>query len=221
MGVDRPRLVAEGAQGLLVGAAGVADEAVPGAVGAVPDLVTDRAFGGWQHGGRRREPRRLATASRPGGIRSASSRRGAAEATARIEAIKIGLSVGAGTDGPVTLLLAVRRQWLSERDQAHREQIDQQAQAHADRVAAVNEHDAVERRITDLFAKAADQLGSDKGPVRLAGLYALERLAQDNPGHRQTIIDVICAYLRMPCTLPADSSARPRAEPPPRGASGT
>jgi hypothetical protein len=36
--------------------------------------------------------------------------------------------------------------------------------------------------------------------VRLAGLYALEHLAQDNPGHRQTIVNVICAYLRMPYT---------------------
>ena len=41
--------------------------------------------------------------------------------------------------------------------------------------------DATERRVTELYTKAADQLGSDKAPVRLAGLYALERLAQDNP----------------------------------------
>ncbi|WP_431912991.1 hypothetical protein [Nonomuraea jabiensis] len=34
--------------------------------------------------------------------------------------------------------------------------------------------------------------------MRPAGLYALERLAQNNPGQRQTIVDVICAYLRMP-----------------------
>jgi hypothetical protein len=31
---------------------------------------------------------------------------------------------------------------------------------------------------------------------------ALERLAQDNPGHRQTIVNVVCAYLRMPFALP-------------------
>jgi Pentapeptide repeats (9 copies) len=29
-------------------------------------------------------------------------------------------------------------------------------------------------------------------------LYALERLAQDSPGQRQTIVNVLCAYLRMP-----------------------
>jgi uncharacterized protein YjbI with pentapeptide repeats len=45
---------------------------------------------------------------------------------------------------------------------------------------------------------AAFKLGSDKAPVRLGGLSALERLAQDNPAHRQTIVNVICAYLCMP-----------------------
>ena len=62
----------------------------------------------------------------------------------------------------------------------------------------LTDRDATERRITELYTKAVEQLGSDKAPVRLGGLYALERLAQDNPAHRQTIVNVICAYLRMP-----------------------
>ncbi len=66
--------------------------------------------------------------------------------------------------------------------------------------------DATERRITELYTKAADQLGSDKAPVRLAGLYALERLAHSTVEHRQTIVDVICAYLRMPYTPPRSST---------------
>ncbi|MGX7827123.1 pentapeptide repeat-containing protein [Actinokineospora sp. 24-640] len=40
--------------------------------------------------------------------------------------------------------------------------------------------------------------------MRLGGLYALERLAQDHPEQRQTIVNVLCAYLRMPYTLPSD-----------------
>ncbi|MEU8804792.1 pentapeptide repeat-containing protein, partial [Spirillospora sp. NPDC048819] len=123
---------------------------------------------------------------------------GAAEATARMNAIKTGLSVGAGTGGAVALLLAMRRQWLSERDQLHREQVADTTHSHAERVALASEHDAAERRVTELYSRAADQLASDKAPVRLAGLYALERLAQDNPTQRQTIVNVICAYLRMP-----------------------
>lgn len=107
-----------------------------------------------------------------------------AQAAVRIDAIKTGLSVGAGTGGAVALLLAIRRQWLGERAQLH------------------TERDARERRITEMYGKAADQLGSDKAPVRLAGLYALERVAQINPDHRQTVVDVICAYLRMPFAPP-------------------
>ncbi|CAL9458652.1 ESX secretion system protein EccC [Actinosynnema sp. ALI-1.44] len=38
--------------------------------------------------------------------------------------------------------------------------------------------------------------------MRLGGLYALERLAQDNPAHRQTVVNVLCAYLRMPYRVP-------------------
>jgi hypothetical protein len=80
----------------------------------------------------------------------------------------------------VGLLLTARRQCYTEL-----------ALVHTDR-------DATERRITELYTKAADQLGSDQAPVRLAGLYALERLAHSTVEHRQTIVDVICAYLRMP-----------------------
>ncbi len=93
---------------------------------------------------------------------------------------------------------------------------------HADRVAAMTEHDATERRVTDLYTKAAEQLGHDKAAVRLAGLYALERLAQDNPAHRQTIVNVICAYLRMPYTPPPppDPEQERQGSPPPAPAAG-
>ncbi|MEV5561177.1 hypothetical protein AB0L44_46725, partial [Nonomuraea wenchangensis] len=57
---------------------------------------------------------------------------------------------------------------------------------------------------TDRYGKAAEQLGHAQAPVRLAGLYALEQLAQNTPALRQTIVDVICAYLRMPYTPPPD-----------------
>ncbi|RSM95837.1 hypothetical protein DMB42_49020 [Nonomuraea sp. WAC 01424] len=57
-----------------------------------------------------------------------------------------------------------------------------------------------------MYAKAVEQLGNEQAPVRLGGLYALERLAQDTPALRQTIVDVICAYLRMPYALPANAS---------------
>ena len=132
----------------------------------------------------------------------------------RVQAIKAGLTVAAGTGGAAALLLATRRQWLQERDQAHREETDQANHLHQERLAAITELDATERRITDLYTKAVDQLGSEKAPVRLGGLYALERLAQDNPNQRQTIVNVICAYLRMPYTLSTGhASAAPNLPP--------
>lgn len=54
---------------------------------------------------------------------------------------------------------------------------------------------------------AAEQLGSEKAPVRLTALYTLERLAGDNPPHQQTIVNIICAYLRMPYDPPRTARA--------------
>ena len=42
--------------------------------------------------------------------------------------------------------------------------------------------------------------------VQLTGLYALERLAKTYPGHRQVIVNALCAYLQVP---PASIWAEP------------
>jgi hypothetical protein len=113
---------------------------------------------------------------------------GTDRANAHLDAARTGLAAGAGAGAAIGLLLAFRRQHHSE-------------------VATVlSEHDAEERRITELYTKAVEQLGSDKAAVRLGGLYALERLAQDYASHRQSIIEVFCAYLRMPYTVPDEVS---------------
>lgn len=54
------------------------------------------------------------------------------------------------------------------------------------------------RTLNERFATAADQLGSDKPAVRLAGVYAMAGLADDWEKNRQICVDVLCAYLRMP-----------------------
>jgi hypothetical protein len=113
----------------------------------------------------------------------------------QIEALKYGLGFSAAAGAVAALLLAVRRQLLAERSH----DLALQAQAHT-------ETDAAERRVTDLYTKAVEQLGSADAAVRLGGLYALERVAQNNPAQRQTIVNVFCAYLRMPYTSPADAT---------------
>jgi hypothetical protein len=54
------------------------------------------------------------------------------------------------------------------------------------------------RTLNERFATAADRLGSNEPPVRLAAVYAMAGLADDWEQNRQTCIDVLCAYLRMP-----------------------
>jgi uncharacterized protein YjbI with pentapeptide repeats/uncharacterized membrane protein YidH (DUF202 family) len=100
------------------------------------------------------------------------------------EATRTAALVGLLAGGVMALVLLARHFW----------RVEQATEAH--------EFDVIERRGTDAYARAADQLGSDKAPVRLAGLYALERLAHGEVRYRQTIVNVICAYLRMPYAPP-------------------
>jgi hypothetical protein len=124
---------------------------------------------------------------------------GTDRANARLDAVRTGLAVGASIGAAAGLMLAFRRQ--------HHQEI----------ATELTDRDATERRITELYTKAVEQLGSDKAPVRLGGLYALERLAQDNPAHRHTIVNVICAYLRMPFS-PTAPTNKPEPKPEPEAA---
>ncbi|NCD15918.1 MAG: hypothetical protein EOL91_01140 [Actinobacteria bacterium] len=47
------------------------------------------------------------------------------------------------------------------------------------------------------YNAATEQLAHDKPAARLAGVYAMARLADDWPAQRQQGVDVLCAYLRM------------------------
>lgn len=99
--------------------------------------------------------------------------------------IKLALTVVAGAGGVVALVVAYRRQRVIEEE-------NQRA------------HHAVQREntklFTDRFTAATGQLGHERTAVRLAGVYAVASLADDAPTLvlRQTCIDVLCGYLRMP-----------------------
>jgi hypothetical protein len=110
--------------------------------------------------------------------------------TERLDIVRLALTVVAGIGGIVALVVSYRRQSITE--EAHIRQIltDQH-----------DEYDARERRITELYAQAITQLASERAHIRVGGMYALERLAQDNPIHRQTVLNVLCAYLRTPISL--------------------
>ncbi|MEU6472510.1 pentapeptide repeat-containing protein [Streptomyces massasporeus] len=103
------------------------------------------------------------------------------------DAIKIALAVVAGVGGVVALVVAYRRQHLSE-------------------ATDLREYD---KALIERFGAAAEQLGADQPAVRMAGAYAMARLADEWPQERQMCIDVLCGYLRMPHAPdpPADDQA--------------
>lgn len=105
--------------------------------------------------------------------------------------VKLSFGVVAGAGALVALVVACRRQRVDE-DAALRE---------------------ATRLHTERFTTAVSQLGDDSAAVRLGSVHALAGLADDAPTRelRQTCIDVLCAYLRLPYTaesdLPADDAA--------------
>jgi hypothetical protein len=104
------------------------------------------------------------------------------------DGIKIALTVVGGIGGVIALVVAYRRQRFSERE-------------HARADATARREDT--RLYTDRFRAASEQLGADKAAERLAGTYAMASLADDWEAGRQTCIDVLCAYVRMPSAASA------------------
>ncbi|MFI9467398.1 pentapeptide repeat-containing protein [Streptomyces sp. NPDC052492] len=98
--------------------------------------------------------------------------------------VKLSFGVVAGAGALVALIVAYRRQRVDE-DGALRE---------------------ATRLHTERFTTAVSQLGDDSAAVRLGGVHALAGLADDAPTRelRQTCIDVLCAYLRLPYTAESD-----------------
>jgi uncharacterized protein YjbI with pentapeptide repeats len=55
---------------------------------------------------------------------------------------------------------------------------------------------AQQGQVTERFTRAIDQLGHAELDVRLGGIYALERIANDSPDDRTTIAEVLTAFVR-------------------------
>jgi uncharacterized protein YjbI with pentapeptide repeats len=98
--------------------------------------------------------------------------------------VKLSFGVVAGAGALVALVVAYRRQRVNE-DGALRE---------------------ATRLHNERFTTAVAQLGEESAAVRLGGVHALAGLADDAPTQdlRQTCIDVLCAYLRLPYTAESD-----------------
>ncbi|MFF0066535.1 pentapeptide repeat-containing protein [Streptomyces sp. NPDC005279] len=101
--------------------------------------------------------------------------------------VKLSFGVVAGAGALVALVVAYRRQRVDEE-------------------GALRE---ATRLHTERFTTAVSQLGDESAAVRLGGVHALAGLADDAPTRdlRQTCIDVLCAYLRLPYIADADLPA--------------
>ncbi|MFJ6670740.1 pentapeptide repeat-containing protein [Actinosynnema sp. NPDC091369] len=106
------------------------------------------------------------------------------------EAIKTGGLAG----GSVVALYAL---WLNDR----RRRTDEDRQAiESERQKLENaraEHDR-SRVADERFARSVELLGHDAEQVRVGAMHALAGLARSRPEYTQTVLDVLCAYLRRP-----------------------
>lgn len=126
----------------------------------------------------------------------------------RAEALKTGGLAGAA-------IVALYALWINDRrrrtEEARHEVERGRAEVDRERVA------------DERFAKAVELLGHDADQVRVGALHVLAGLARDRPRYTQTVLDVLCAYLRQPFghpsyeVLPADphqAEVEPEAPPP-------
>jgi uncharacterized protein YjbI with pentapeptide repeats len=99
------------------------------------------------------------------------------------EALRTGGLAGAS-------IIALYALWLNDR----RRRVEE------DRQAVEEERLRVEggRVKHERFAKAIELLGSEADQVRVGAMHALVGLARSSPSYTQTVVDVLCAYLRRP-----------------------
>jgi Pentapeptide repeats (8 copies) len=69
-----------------------------------------------------------------------------------------------------------------------------------------------EGQITERFNKAIDHLGNDKLDLRLGGIYALERIAKNSDDDRDTIAEVLTAFVRQRSPWPPSQPGQYRAD---------
>jgi hypothetical protein len=97
--------------------------------------------------------------------------------------LKVAFALAAGIGAVIVLVTGYRRQRVAE---------------FAQDLAARSEEREMARLFNERFATAVGQLGHENPAVRLAGVYAITGLADDWELQRQTCVNVLCAYLRMP-----------------------
>ncbi|QIZ35079.1 pentapeptide repeat-containing protein [Saccharopolyspora sp. ASAGF58] len=116
------------------------------------------------------------------------------------------LRTGGLAAGSIVALYAL---WLNDRRrriEEERQKTERQRHELENRRAELDRDRVADER----FARAVELLGHETDQVRVGALHALAGLARSNPDYAQTVIDVLCSYLRRPFAHPrysADSNA--------------
>ena len=101
------------------------------------------------------------------------------------------------TKDVVNQQLADQREQLDKTLKAQSDQLEKTLKAQSDQLEKTLAEQRT-RTLNERFATAAEQLAADHPTARLAGVHAMAGLADDWPENRQTCVDVLCGYLRMP-----------------------
>ena len=113
-------------------------------------------------------------------------------ATSRSDALKTAGLAG----GAVVALYAL---WLNDRRRRVEEARQEVERRRHDLEMSRAEQDR-ERISDERFAKSVELLGHEADQVRVGALHALAGLARSRPLYTQTVLDVVCSYLRRPFT---------------------
>ncbi|EFC86842.1 hypothetical protein [Parafrankia sp. EUN1f] len=109
------------------------------------------------------------------------------DSTEALELAKFALTVTAGLGAVIALVVAYRRQRVDEA---------------AHHLSAMAGHRDQIRLLSERFSTASTLLGNQEAAAtRLAGVYAMATLADEWEDQRQSCVDVLCAYLRLPYSL--------------------
>ncbi|MBB5154514.1 pentapeptide repeat-containing protein [Saccharopolyspora phatthalungensis] len=122
------------------------------------------------------------------------------------------LRTGGLAAGSVVAMYAL---WLNDRrrrvEEKRQELETQRQELDRQRYALEQQRQALEDRRTDQdrdraaderFARAVELLGNAADQVRVGAMHALAGLARNNPEYTQTVLDVLCSYLRRPFDHP-------------------
>ncbi len=106
----------------------------------------------------------------------------------RHEPTVVGALIGAGS----AVIVALAGIWANVRNTRVTTDVSRRAVEAARRTVEITE----QGQVTDRYAKAIEQLGSDKLEVRIGGIYALERVTRDSARDHPTVMEVLTAFIR-------------------------